>query len=574
MGANYKIGQQPQAQPMEQYPPFYDPQKQKEKQDLENAPMQLMNMFANAKGFEGASWQMVEVTNLNNELNAKMKHILFSDYPPAAKQYAAAALLIDNISGEMYNKRVALSEFKAGEDDFTAKLNEAVHQRFISQEEADKIRFINMARNKNNYEENGSKAQYEPYQFFSLNNFDNYYGPKLQASKNESVVQISGLTDGDTQKDLTAPGAKPSRTATSTITPGLGNESFTYYSVPKYEDDVANLFIDEFSISNNYMSKVNLYNDYIEARKLENNNIDLKEEEKEKIKKEIFLNSPVILKDGKILTDKDEISAVAFGLKPAEIKNGKIVGETTYTFNYKEFADTNKERFINKDEIKSMERIATTRSSGTGEKPKVVYVPGYKVTGGKDGIVYTNESIPAQQTIDTQDLMADAHQLFIIDYDRFENFEELNNTAHAKQLINAFKTNKNKPASISSALSTYGYISKTKSQLLYPSTGDLLTYINSFKEKNKRQITKEEAEDYMHNHAVIALSTNHVLRLSSDTESTKSREFNDPLVIPVITKNSTVSGNTNIEFSQAVVDIIKTLPTEQEQQAETQNTAS
>lgn len=568
MGANYKIGQQPQAQPMEQYPPFYDPQKQKEKQDLENAPMQLMNMFANAKGFEGASWQMEEVTSLNNELNAKMKYILFSDYPPAAKQYAAAALLIDNISGEMYNKRVALSEFKAGEDDFTAKLNEAVKQRFISQEEAGKINFINMAQNKKNYEENGSKAQYKPYQFFSLNNFDNYYGPKLQASKNESVVQISGLTTGNTQKDLTAEGAKPSTTATSVITPGLGNASFTYYSVPKYEDDVADLYIDEFSISNNYMTKVNLYNDYIAAYEYENNTT-LDDTKKEKIKKEIFLNSPVILKDGKILTDKDEISAVAFGLKPAEIKNGKKVGETTYTFNYKEFADNNKDRFINKDEIQSMERIATTRSS-KGET-KVVYVPGYKLTGD-DGIVYTNESIPAQQTIDTQDLMADAHQLFIIDYDRFENFEELNNTAHAKKLINGFKTNK--PASISSALSTYGYISKTKSQLLYPSAGDLLAYTKSFKEKNKRQITKEEAEDYMHNHAVIALSTNHVLRLSSDTESTKSREFNDPLVIPVITKNSTVSGNTNIEFSQAVVDIIKTLPTEQEQQAETQNTAS
>ena len=68
MASNYKIGQQPQAQPMEQYPPFYDPQKQKEKQDLENAPMQLMNMFANAKGFEGASWQADEYTRLNQEL--------------------------------------------------------------------------------------------------------------------------------------------------------------------------------------------------------------------------------------------------------------------------------------------------------------------------------------------------------------------------------------------------------------------------------------------------------------------------------------------------------------------------
>lgn len=555
MASTYKIGQQPQPQPIQQYPPFYDPQKQKEKEDLENAPLQLMNMFANAKGFEGPSWQMDEVTNLNNQLNKKMKHILFSDYSPAAKQYAAAALLIDNISGEMYNKRAALTDFKIGEDEFTKSLNNAVQQKFISQDEADQLELINMTRNKKNYKEKGSQAQYEPYLFSSLNNFDNYYGPKFLASKNESGAQISGHTTGDTKKDLTVPGAKVTTTATSTITPGFANESFTYYSMTKFEDDVADIFIDDFTIGTGFMAKANRYNDYIEAYEYKYGSVN-NENKKEKIKKQFFLNSPVIQRDGKIVTNKEEIDAVVFGLKPEEIKNGKEVGNYKYTFNYDEFKDNNKERVINKDEIATMERFA--RSSGSGGERKIVHVPGYGVTGTKDKVLYTNESITAQQTLEIRELMKNSLQLFTIDYSRIDNFEELNNTPHEGAVIKAFSDNKF--TNIVDAFAAHGYNTTTEPELLFPSVANLDALV-----KAGKITTKEDAIDYMNRHAVIAMSIN-LTNPPSNGNGDKSTSRNLALTIPVIVGDSTSSGNTSMEFSQDIRDIIKPLPTKKPQE--------
>ena len=555
MASTYKIGQQPQPQPIQQYPPFYDPQKQKEKEDLENAPNQLMNIFANAKGFEGASWQMDEVTALNNELNKKMKHILFSDYSPAAKQYAAAALLIDNISGEMYNKRAALSDFKTGEDEYTKLLNNAVQQKSISQDEADQLELINMARNKKNYKEKGSQARYEPYLFSSLNNFDNYYGPKFLASKNESGAQISGQTTGDTKKDLTASGAKVTTTATSTITPGLGNESFTYYSLDKYEDDVADIFIDDFTIKTGFMAKVNRYNDYMEAFEFEYGPVN-DENKREEIKKRFFLNSPVIQRDGKIVTNKEEIDAVVFGLKPEEIKKGKEVDGVNYTFNYDEFKDNNKERVINKDEIATMERFA--RSSGSGGERKIVHVPGYNITGTKDKVLYTNESITAQQTLEIRELMKNSLQLFTIDYSRIDNFEELNNTPHEGAVIKAFSDNNY--TNIVDAFLAHGYNTTTEPELLFPSVANIDALV-----KAGKITTKEDPIDYMNSHAVIATSIN-LINPPSNGNGDRSTSRNLSLTIPVIVGDSNSSGNTSMEFSQDIMDIIKTLPTRKQKQ--------
>lgn len=555
MASTYKIGQQPQPQPIQQYPPFYDPQKQKEKEDLENAPNQLMNLFANAKGFEGPSWQMEEVAELNNLLNKKMKHILFSDYSPAAKQYAAAALLIDNISGEMYNKRAALTDFKIGEDKYTELLNNAVQQRSISQDEADQLELINMTRNKKNYKAKGSQAQYEPYLFSSLNNIDNYYGPKLIASKNESAAQISGHATGDTKKDLTVPGATVTTTATSTITPGFANESFTYYSMTKFEDDVADIFIDDFTIGTGFMAKVNRYNDYMEAYEFEYGSVT-DENEREEIKKRFFLNSPVILKDDKIVTNKAEIDAVVFGLTPTEIKEGK----NGYTFNYKEFKENNKERVINKDEIATMERFA--RSSGSGGERKIVHVPGYSITGTKDKVLYSNESITAQQTLEIRELMKNSLQLFTIDYSRIDNFEELNNTPNEGAVIKVFSDNKY--TNIVDAFANRGYNTTTEPELLFPSVANLDALVEAGK-----ITTQEDAIDYMNSHAVIATSVN-LINPSSNGNGDRSTSRNLSLTIPVIVGDSNSSGNTSMEFSQDIRDIIKKLPTKKPQQQQKQ----
>lgn len=548
MASTYKIGQQPQPQPIQQYPPFYDPQKQREKEALENAPNQLMNLFANAKGFEGPSWQMEEVTELNNLLNKKMKHILFSDYSPAAKQYAAAALLIDNISGEMYNKRAALTDFKIGEDKYTELLNNAVQQRSISQDEADQLELINMTRNKKNYKEKGSQAQYEPYLFSSLNNFDNFYGPKFIASKNDSAVQISGHTTGDTKKDLTASGAQVVTTATSTITPGSGNESFTYYSMTKFEDDVADIFIDDFTIGTGFMAKANRYNDYIEAYEYKYGPVN-DENKKEKIKKQFFLNSPVIQRDGKIVTNKEEIDAVVFGLKPEEIKKGKEVGDYKYTFNYDEFKDNNKERVINKDEIETMERFA--RSSGSGGQPKIVYVAPYDLTGTNDGVLYTNRAMTAQTTLDIQELIKNSHQLFNIDHKRFKNFDDLNNTRQAMNIIDAFK--RNGYDNITDALSELAYKSTTDPELLLPSLEDLRKEI-----KSGRITTQAQAKKYMNDNAVISMSINLINR-KPDDKGDKSASRDVPLVVPVTLNKSTKSGRAAIEFSGDINTLINTL---------------
>ena len=557
MASTYKIGQQPQPQPIQQYPPFYDPQKQKEKEALENAPMQLMNMFANAKGFEGPSWQMEEVTALNNELNKKMKHILFSDYSPAAKQYAAAALLIDNISGEMYNKRVALSDFKTGEDEYTKLLNNAVQQKSISQDEADQLELINMTRNKKNYKAKGSQARYEPYLFSSLNNFDNYYLPKFLASKNESVVQISGQTTENTKKDLTASGAQVVKTATSITTPGLGNESFTYYSLDKYEDDVADIFIDDFTIATGFMAKVNRYNDYIEAYEYEYGPVN-DENKREEIKKRFFLNSPVIQRDGKIVTNKEEINAVVFGLKPEEIKKGKKVGDYEYTFNYEEFKKNNKERVINKDEIATMERIGVSKSS-TGGQSKVEYVAPYHVTGS-DGVLYTNRSITAQQTLDIRYLMGESLPLYIIDYSRLDNFEEFNDTEQARTLLRGFE--KHGSRTIADAFSKHAFKSTTKPEILFPSVDNLDALVETGK-----ITTKEDAIDYMNSHAVIVTSIT-ILTDEKNYEGEKSSSYDIALAIPVTLAESAKSGGTIMDFSSDINTTIGKLPTKKQKQEE------
>lgn len=497
MASNYKIGQQPQAQPMEQYPPFYDPQKQKEKQDLENAPMQLMNMFANAKGFEGASWQADEYTRLNQELGNKMKHILFSDYSPAAKQYAAAALLIDNLTGDMYNKRMSLNEYKVQEDEYDKQLAGYVAQKQIDTETAEMMRKINNGKNKKIYKkaiESGSGIPH-PEQYFVpiINNSDNFYNPKFYQLKKEGSVNVSSGSAGDIRADLA--GSSTSKNA------GRGNISFEYYNEERYENDAATIFMQDLESPYGYLTKAKVYEDYISiiSEELGSGSGEF-EKERKKAEAILFSNAPKIYTDPektKLVTDLDIISDIYMGLKLDDVKAGertikKGEGEgVTYYFNFKEFADDNKELVLNKEEIELIENSSRTYNSATRTyEYKKRSALTLSLSFGNKVQYYTNQAITAQSNEDMAEFTTKGNALFNLrkgDLELIDSIMALNtdntNSILANDFLNGIQQNKTLLQ-----IANDKKMSIESTEILLPSAEELKKYIEKNNNKSYNDV--------------------------------------------------------------------------------------
>ena len=510
MASNYKIGQQPQAQPMEQYPPFYDPQKQKEKQDLENAPMQLMNMFANAKGFEGASWQADEYTRLNQELGNKMKHILFSDDSPAAKQYAAAALLIDNLTGDMNNKRMSLNEYKVQEDEYDKLLAEYVAQNKINGETAGMMIKINNGKNKKRYEtaKESGLAIPHPEQYFVpiIHTSDNFYNQKLLELKKEKIANVSSGTAGDAKIELA--GDSDNKNA------GVGSTSFSYLSEDGYTNLAATVFMQDIDSPDGYRTKVKVYEDYISIISEELGS-DSEEFEKERKKAEaiLFSNTPKIYADPektKLVTDLSTIADISIGLNLEHVKAGKRKIEkgdeegVTYYFNFEDFSNDNKELVFNEQEIENMENSYKTVNTATG-KTEYKIRPALTLSLHLSNKVqnYTNQAITAQSNEDMAEFTRKGNALFNlrkVDPQLIDSIMVLNtantNSTLATDFLNGIQKNKTLLQ-----IANDKNMSIESTEILLPSADELQKYIDEHP-----GISYNEVLSWYHSQSILNVS--------------------------------------------------------------------
>lgn len=568
MASNYKIGQQPQAQPMEQYPPFYDPQKQKEKQDLENAPMQLMNMFANAKGFEGASWQADEYTRLNQELGNKMKHILFSDYSPAAKQYAAAALLIDNLTGDMYNKRMSLNEYKVQEDEYDKLLTQYIAQKEIDPGTAEIMRKINNGKNKKIYEnaKNNNLAIPHPETYLVpiINNSDNFYNKKFFQLKEQGIVSVSSGTGGTIQAELA--GSSTSKNA------GRGNISFEYFNEERYKNDAATIFMQDLESPYGYLTKARIYNDYISLinEEFKNTPEDL-ERERKIAEATLFGNAPKIYEDPektKLVTDLSTITDIYMGLKLDDVKTGerKIKkGEqaVTYYFNFKEFADDNKELVLNKEEIELIENSSRTYNSATKSyEYKKRSALTLSLNFGNEVQDYTNQAITAQSNADMAEFTTKGNALFnlrkgnieLIDSIMVLNTDNTNSTL-ASDFLNGIQKNKTLIQ-----IANDKNMSIESTEILLPSADELKKYIEANPKKSYDQVLS-----WYYSQAILNVSVKtkrNTLNSGNNTNNLLLNTQNDDKIamsfyLPIDLNIKDNQQRTTIQFSSEIRDIFK-----------------
>ena len=562
MASTYKIGQQPQPQPIQQYPPFYDPQKQKEKEDLENAPNQLMNIFANAKGFEGASWQADEYTNLNNELNAKMKHILFSDYSPAAKQYAAAALLIDNLTGDMYNKRMSLNEYKVQEDEYDKLLTQYTAQKEIDPGTAEIMRKINNGKNKNIYEnaKNNNLAIPHPETYLVpiINNSDNFYNQKFFELKQGGTVTVSSGTGGTTQTELA--GSSTSKNA------GHGNISFSYLSEEKFENDAATIFMQDVESPRGYLTKARIYNDYIS---LINEEFKDKPEDFERERKNaeaiLFSNAPKIYSDEektKLVTDLDIISDITMGLNLTHVKDGErdIKGKIYY-FNFEEFTKNNKELVFNKEEIEAIENSYKTYNSTTGKteyKKREALILNLMV--GNKAQIYTNQVITAQSNEDMASFSKKGNALFNLNINNNElnaSILELNtdNNVTNLNLVNLFFNGLTNDLTLP-RIAAKNNMSIESTEILLLSADALKEYIENNPKKSYNDVLS-----YYYSQAILNVSVKTKTSTPSSTilSSGSSDNRAESFYLPLDLNNKNNQQRTTIQFSSEIRDIFNGL---------------